>query len=91
MRSTRQASVVATGDVPPGGDNVTTQQILETMCALQAEVAASRVEIVASRADNEELRRANEELRRDLQQVGERAVDERATPVPLRARPMLFS
>jgi len=56
------------------------------MHALQAEVATSRVEIVASR-----VRRANEELRRDLQQVGERAVDERAPPVPLRARPMSFS
>jgi len=77
--------------VPPGGDNVTMQQILETMCALQAEVATSRVEIAASRADNEELRRANEELRWDLQQVGERAVDERAPPVPLRAHPMSFS
>jgi len=54
------------------------------MHALQAEVATSR-------ADNAELRRANEELRRDLQQVGERAADERATPVPLSARPMSFS
>jgi len=61
------------------------------MSALQAEVVASRVVIVASRVNNEELHRANEELRRDLQQVGERAVDERAPPVPLRARPMLFS
>jgi len=56
----------ATGVMPPGGDNVTTQQILETMRALQVEVAASRVEIAASRADNEELHRANEELRRDF-------------------------
>jgi len=61
------------------------------MRAFQAEVEASKVEIATSRADNEELRRANEELRRDLQQVGERAVDERAPPVPLRARPMPFS
>jgi len=65
--------------------------MLETMRALQAEVATSRVEIAASRADNEELRRANEELRRDLQLVGEHAVDERAPPVPLRARLMPFS
>jgi len=72
MKSTRQGSVVAAGVVPHGGDNVTTQQILETMRALQAEVATSRFEIAASRADNEELRRANEELRRDLQQLGER-------------------
>jgi len=56
MRSTGQGPAVATGVVPLGGDNVTTQQILETMRALQAEVAASRVEIAASRADNEELR-----------------------------------
>jgi len=61
------------------------------MRALQEEVAASRVEIAASRADNEELRRVNEELRRDLQQVGEREVNERAPPVPLRACPMPFS
>ena len=54
-------------------------------------MAASRVEIAASQADNEELRRANEELRRDLQQVEEYAVDERAPPVPLRARIMSLS
>jgi len=84
MRSTRQGSVVAAGVVPSGGDNVSTQQILETMRALHVEVATSRVEISRSRADNEELRR-------DLQQVGERTVDERAPPVPLKARPMSFS
>jgi len=61
------------------------------MRSLQAEVATSRVEIAASRADNEELRRANEELSRDLQQVGEHATDERALPVPHRARPIPFS
>jgi len=60
------------------------QQILDTMRALQAEVAASR-------ADNTELRRANDELRRGLQQVGERATDERAPPEPFKARPMPFS
>ena len=76
MRSTRQGSVIATGVVPPGGDNPTTQQILETMHVLQAEVAASRAEIAASRTNNEELCRTNEELRRDLQQVGECAVDD---------------
>jgi len=54
------------------------------MRALQAEVAALR-------ANNAELRRANEELRRDLQQVGERAANEHAPPVPLRARPIPFS
>ena len=80
-----------TGVVPPRGENVTTQQVLETIGALQAEVAASRVEIAASRADNEELRRANEELRRDLQQLREHAVDEHAPLVPLRAHLMSFS
>jgi len=60
------------------------QQVLDTMRALQTEV-------VASRADNAELRRTNEELRRGLQHVGERAADERAPPVPLKARPMPFS
>ena len=69
--------------MPSGGDNVTTQQILDTMRALQAEVAASR-------ADNTELRRANEELRRDLRQVREHATDKHAPPIPLRARPMPF-
>jgi len=54
------------------------------MRALQEEVAASQT-------DNVELCRANEELRRDVQQVGERVADERAPPVPLRARPMPFS
>jgi len=72
------------GEGTPEGDNVTTQQVLDTMRALQAEVAASR-------ADNTELRRANEELRRGLQHVGERTTDECAPPVPLRARPMPFS
>jgi len=60
MRITRQASARFVGIVPPGGDNITTQQILDTMRALQAEVAASR-------AHNAELRKANEDLRRDLQ------------------------
>jgi len=58
------------------------------MRALQEAMATSRVEIVASHADNQELRRTNEELRRELQQVGERMVDERAPPIPIRARPM---
>ena len=82
---------MAAGVVPPGGDHVTVQQLMETMRALQGAVAASRVEIVASQADNEELCRTNEEMRRELQQAGERAVDERAPPIPLRARPMPFS
>ena len=41
--------------------------------------------------DNAELRKANEELCRDLQQVGERATNERAAPIPLKPRPMPFS
>jgi len=84
MRSTRQAAAGSAGRVPSGGDNVTTQQILDTMRALQAEVTTSR-------ADNAELRRANEELRRDLQQVGERVTEKRAPPAPVKARPMSFS
>ena len=84
MRSTRRAAARSEERAPPEGDNVTTQHVLDTMRTLQAEVAASQ-------ADNAELRRANEELRRGLQHVGERTTDERAPPVPLRARPMLFS
>ena len=84
MRSTRRAVARSEGRAPPEGNNVTTQQVLDTMHALQAEGASSR-------ADNAELCRANEELRRHLQQVGERAADMRAPPVPLRARPMPFS
>jgi len=91
MRSTRQRSVVAAGVALPGGDNVTMQQLMETMHALQEAVVASRVEITASQAKNEKLRRTNEKLCRDSQQAGECTVDERAPPIPLRARPMLFS
>jgi len=79
------------GAAPSGGDNVTMQKLMETMRALQEAVATSRVEIAASQADNEELRRTNGELRRDLQQAGERTVDELAPPIPPRARPMSFS
>ena len=81
-----------------GGENVTLQQMMETIRALQQEVAVSRVDqdhfqvdLAASQASNEELRRTNEELCRSLQQAGERAVDERAPPIPPRARPMPFS
>ena len=69
---------------PTGGDNVSTQQLLETRRTFQEAVVASRVEIAASRADNEELRR-------NLQQAGKHVVDERAPPISLRARPMPFS
>ena len=75
MRSTRQGPVA-----PDGGEGLTLQQVMETMRALQEEMAASRAnqeriqaDMVASRATSEELRRLNEELRRDLQnRVGER-------------------
>jgi len=50
---------MAPGVVPPRGDNVTMQQLMETMRALQEQVATSRAEIATSQADNEELRRAN--------------------------------
>jgi len=40
--------------MPHEGDNVTTQQILETMRTFQAEVATSKFEIVVSRANNTE-------------------------------------
>jgi len=86
MRSTRQGSVA-----PSGGDNVTMQQLMETMHALQEVVVASRVEIAMSQADNEELPITNEQLRRTLQQAGEHTVDERAPPIQPRARPMPFS
>jgi len=88
MRKTRQGSVA-----PEGGDNVTMQQLMETIRALQQAVAASRVDqdrsqvdLAASQASNEELRRTNEELRRNLQHVGERTVDERAPPPPCQLR-----
>jgi len=68
------------------------------MRALQEAVAASmvdqehfQVDLATSQANKEELRRTNEELCRSLQQIGERAVDERAPPIPPRARPMPFS
>jgi len=91
MRSTRQGSAAPPGAAPSGGDNVTMQQLMETMCALQEALAASSVEIAASQADNEELRKTNEELHKDLQQAGECALDERAPPIPPRACPMPFS
>jgi len=84
--------------VTEGGDNVTMQQHMETIRALQQAVAASKfdqdrfqVDLVASQASNKELRITNEELRMNLQHVGERTVDERAPPMPVRARLMSFS
>ena len=56
------------------GEGPTLQQVMETMRALQEEMAASRAnqeciqaDLVASQAMSEELCRSNEELRRDLQ------------------------
>jgi len=90
-RSTRQGSAA-----PAGGDNVTMQQLMETIRALQDAVAASRVDqdrfqfdLATSQANNEELHRTNEELSRNLQNVC--TVDERAPPLPVRAHPMSFS
>jgi len=80
-----------------GGDNVTLQQHMETIRALQQAVAATivdqdrfQVDLAASQASNEELRRTNVELNRCLQHVGEHTVDERAPLTPVRARPMPF-
>ena len=74
------------------------QQIMETMHTLQETVAASRMdleriqfELAVSQAKNEDLRRTNEELRRNLHNAGERVVDERAPPMPLKAFPISFS
>ena len=93
IRNTRQGSVA-----PNGGENIILQQIMETMHALQETVAASKmdqeriqVDLAASQARNEELHKTNEELRRNLQQVGERVVDERALPTPPKAFLMPFS
>jgi len=56
-----------------GRDNVTMQQLMETIRALQRMVAASRVDqdcfqvdLAASQASNEELCITNEELRRSF-------------------------
>jgi len=93
MRNTRQGSVA-----PNGGKNITMQQIMETMHALQETVAASimdqeciQIDLAVSQARKEELCRTNEELCRNLKQVWERVVDEGAPPTPSRAFPMPFS
>jgi len=89
MRNTREGSAA-----PEGGDNVTMQQLMETIHAFQQAVAAFRVnqdhfqvDLAASQASNEELCRTNEELRMNLQNVGEHTVDERAPSMPVRACP----
>jgi len=73
------------------------QQLMETIRALQEAVAASRVDqdrflvdLARSQANNEELCRTNEELRRNLQNIGERTVDERTPSLLVGARPMPF-
>jgi len=78
MRSTRQGFAM-----PSGGDNVSMQQLMETIRTLQEAVVASRVDqdcfqvnLARSQANNEELRRTNEELHMNLQNVGENVVDE---------------
>jgi len=93
MRSMRQGFVA-----PSRGDNVSMQQLMETIRALQEAVAASRVDqdrfqvdLARSQANNEDLCKTNEELRRNLQNVGERTVDERAPPLLVKAPPMPFS
>ena len=85
MRSMRQGFIASSG-----GDYVTMQQLMKTIRALQEAVAASRidqdrfqVDLAWSQANNEELHRTNEELRRNLQNVGERTMDERAPPFPV--------
>ena len=94
MRSTRQGHVT-----PNGGESLTLQQVMETMQALQEEVAESRAnqeriqaDLAASRATNEELRHSNEELRRDLQNYAGEREEEDQEPVTLpREFPMPFS
>jgi len=44
MRSTREGSVACPSVAPSGGDNVTMQQLMETMHALQEAVAAFKVD-----------------------------------------------
>jgi len=66
MRNTREGAFV-----PEEGDNVTMQQLVETIRTLQQTVAATRadhaqVELDASRTSNKELHKGNEELRRDV-------------------------
>jgi len=94
MRNTRQGSVA-----PNGGESLTLQQIMETICAFQETVATSRlaqeriqIDLAASQARNEELHRTNEELRKNLQnQAREREVEEQEPATPPRVFPMPYS
>jgi len=71
---------------------------METMQALQEEVAASRAnqeriqaDLATSRAKNEELCRSNAELRRDLQnQAGISEEEDQKPAMPPREFPMPF-
>jgi len=58
MRNTRQGFVA-----PNGGESLTLQHIMETMQALQEEVAASRADQERIHADLAASRETNEELR----------------------------
>jgi len=94
LRSTRQGPVA-----PNEGEGLTLQQVMETMQALQEEMAASRAnqeriqaDFIASQAMSEELRRSNEELRRDLQtRAGEREGADHKPVTPPREFPTPFS
>ena len=74
-------------------------QMMEIMCALQANVEASRVEqakmhedLVASQARNEELSKVTEELRQALhEERGRITVEEVAPSSPPRVFPMPFA
>jgi len=58
---------------------------------LQETVEASRVDQERIQIDLAASQASNKKLRRSLQQAGERAVDERAPPIPPKALPMSFS
>jgi len=94
MRGTRQGPVA-----PNEGEDLTLQQVMEAMRALQEEKVASRVnqeriqaDLVASQALSEEMHRSNEELRRDLQtRAGEREDADQGPVTPPREFPTPFS
>jgi len=95
MRSTRSSPVV-----PAAAEGAMAMaQMMEIMCALQANVEASRVEqakmhedLVASHARNEELSKVTEELRQALhEQRGRTTVEEVAPSSPPRIFQMPFA
>ena len=72
-------------------------QVLEMVCTLQDNAAASKVErermqteLAASQSRNDELNRVNEELRRSLQAQREHVVDERVSRMPSPPRAFLI-